>query len=208
MWKRPALACSAIRPSPVRSQREADARLRRGASTLRKPAARPGSVCSTRPLAGVAGVRHVGADVDLVEHLPRHRIDRDARAVDERRLVEPRRVLPRCNVAGSKFDDLLVGPPVRRVDEEAQAVVDGQPRRRLPRVLRVPLRPDLLVVRLAVAAGLACTAGRRRAPRSRYAKLVLSGLLALLLNWNCPIHVPPRASLFVMYSKWPPNLSV
>ena len=40
------------------------------------------------------------------------------------------------------------------------------------------------------------------------AKLVFSGLFALLLNWNCPIQLPPRASLFIMNSKWPPNFRV
>src|ERR1043166_6483149 len=40
------------------------------------------------------------------------------------------------------------------------------------------------------------------------AKFVLGGLLALFEKVMPPCHVPPRASLFCMYSKWPPALKV
>jgi hypothetical protein len=40
------------------------------------------------------------------------------------------------------------------------------------------------------------------------AKLVLSGFWVLLLNWIWPFQVPPRASLFCMYSKCAPALKV
>ena len=51
LWNMPALECSTILPSPVRSQLKPTRGSGAGASTSRKPRGTPGSVCSTRPFA-------------------------------------------------------------------------------------------------------------------------------------------------------------
>ena len=128
------------------------------------------------------------------------RIERDARAVDDRRQVQPRRL--RRVVAGRiEIRDLIVDLHVRRVPEEARAVIEREPRAARA---TCPARRTRTSTRGCASSGTGrfrCTAEKTPSSAFEYAKPVSSGLLVLRVNWYSPIQLPPRASLFCMYSR-------
>ena len=187
-----------------RSQREAEPRLRLRREQSRNPRGTPASVCSTMPLAVLPVPGHVGADVDLVQRLARDRIEGDARAVDERRLIEPRR-LARVVVA----TDRSSRPACRAAStassqQEPHAVVDV--RRALTCQVSCAYHSDHHC-RFWVTpyCWSRCTAiDAEHGVREREVRVERVGRVVVELV--LPVQLPPRASLFSMYSKWPPSL--
>ena len=68
---------------PGQVPRESDARFRLRRQRLAESLGHAGIRLQDHPVRLVAGVRHVRADVDLIQDLSAHGIERDARAVDE-----------------------------------------------------------------------------------------------------------------------------
>ena len=127
----------AVFPSPARSHAMPQARLRLDALVVAEAFRVIRIAVGDHAVVAIAGSRNEAPDEHVRQRLIRDRIERDVRAVDDRRLIEPRR-LGRIVAVGNENRRGLARIP-RRVPQETHAVVERQTPGRLPRVLRVEL---------------------------------------------------------------------